>query len=126
MIEESQADIQVDPLLQQVCALDLLKFCKDVPQGNGRHIQCLRITMDNGPKQLSPDCKNMLTKRLRMYENAAKVAPPADFHELYHQVVASPAKHYFFLMILMMFGSIFVVGIFFGRAFKRHMSVKNK
>jgi Golgi apparatus protein 1 len=36
MIEESQADIQVDPLLQQVCALDLLTFCKDVPQGNGR------------------------------------------------------------------------------------------
>lgn len=36
MIEESQADIQVDPLLQQTCALDLLKFCGDVPQGNGR------------------------------------------------------------------------------------------
>lgn len=36
MIEESQADIQVDPLLQQTCALDLLKFCNDVPQGNGR------------------------------------------------------------------------------------------
>lgn len=36
MIEESQADIQVDPLLQQACALDLLKFCDNVPQGNGR------------------------------------------------------------------------------------------
>lgn len=36
MIEESQADIQVDPLLQQTCALDLLKFCDNVPQGNGR------------------------------------------------------------------------------------------
>lgn len=36
MIEESQADIQVDPLLQQTCALDLLHFCHDIPQGNGR------------------------------------------------------------------------------------------
>ena len=36
MIEESQADIQVDPLLQQACALDLLNFCNDIPQGNGR------------------------------------------------------------------------------------------
>ncbi|RZC42697.1 Golgi apparatus protein 1 [Asbolus verrucosus] len=124
MIEESQADIQVDPLLQQVCALDLLKFCKDVPQGNGRHIKCLRITMDN--KQLSSECKDMLSKRLKMYENAAQVASPADFQELYHQVVASPAKHYFFFLFLMMFGSIFVIGIFFGRAFRRHMTIKNK
>lgn len=36
MIEESQADIQVDPILQRTCALDLLKFCDGVPQGGGR------------------------------------------------------------------------------------------
>lgn len=36
MIEESQADIQVDPLLQRACALDLLKFCDGIPQGGGR------------------------------------------------------------------------------------------
>lgn len=36
MIEESQVDIQVDPLLQRTCALDLLTFCSNVPQGNGR------------------------------------------------------------------------------------------
>lgn len=36
MIQESQADIQVDPPLQKACALDLLNFCSDVPQGNGR------------------------------------------------------------------------------------------
>jgi Golgi apparatus protein 1 len=128
MIEESQADIQVDPLLQQVCALDLLTFCKDVPQGNGRRIKCLKITMDNSNNQLSPECKDMLTKRLKMYENAAQVAPPpGDFHELYKQVVSSPAKHYFFLMFFMVVGSIFVVGIFFGRALKRQQrTLKNK
>lgn len=36
MIQVFQADIQVDPLLQQVCALDLLKFCSEIQQGNGR------------------------------------------------------------------------------------------
>lgn len=36
MIEESQADIQVDPLLQQACALDLLQYCSEISQGNGR------------------------------------------------------------------------------------------
>lgn len=36
IIEESQADIQVDPLLQRACALDLLSLCQNVPQGNGR------------------------------------------------------------------------------------------
>lgn len=36
MIKESQADIQVDPPLQQACSLDLIKFCGEIPQGNGR------------------------------------------------------------------------------------------
>lgn len=36
MIEESQADIQVDPILQRACSLDLLKFCDGVPLGGGR------------------------------------------------------------------------------------------
>jgi hypothetical protein len=53
--------------------------------------------------------------------------PPGDFHELYKQVVSSPAKHYFFLMFFMVVGSIFVVGIFFGRALKRQQrTLKNK
>lgn len=38
MIEESQADIHVDPLLQQACAYDLMRLCKDVPQGNSRRM----------------------------------------------------------------------------------------
>lgn len=36
MIEESKTDIQVDPILQKACALDLLTFCNNVEQGNGR------------------------------------------------------------------------------------------
>lgn len=36
MIEESQVDIEVDPLLQRTCSFDLLVYCNNIPQGNGR------------------------------------------------------------------------------------------
>lgn len=36
MIEESKADIQIDPILQKACALDLITLCNSVEQGNGR------------------------------------------------------------------------------------------
>lgn len=36
MIQTFQADIQVDPLLQQACALDLLRYCNEIQQGSGR------------------------------------------------------------------------------------------
>lgn len=35
MIEEAKADINVDPLLQKACAVDVSKYC-DIPQGSGR------------------------------------------------------------------------------------------
>lgn len=36
LIEESKADINVDPLLQRACFLDITKYCDEVPQGAGR------------------------------------------------------------------------------------------
>lgn len=36
MIEEAKADINVDPLLQKACAVDVEKYCSNVPQGSGR------------------------------------------------------------------------------------------
>ena len=36
LIEEAKADIHVDPLLHNACALDITKFCIDIPQGAGR------------------------------------------------------------------------------------------
>ncbi|CAH0557545.1 unnamed protein product [Brassicogethes aeneus] len=125
MIVESQADIQVDPLLQRACALDLLNFCGLVPQGNGRHIQCLQSKLQRTPHEMSPICKEMLTKRLQMYKNAQN-ALPENLQQLYSQVVASPSKHYFFLVIMMLFSSIFVIGMFCGRVTRKHRLIKNK
>lgn len=36
LIEEAKADIHVDPLLQRACAVDITKYCNDIPQGAGR------------------------------------------------------------------------------------------
>lgn len=36
LIQQTKADIHVDPLLQKACAVDVSKYCSDVPQGGGR------------------------------------------------------------------------------------------
>lgn len=36
IIEETEVDIEADPLLERACALDLLKYCKDLEHGAGR------------------------------------------------------------------------------------------
>lgn len=36
LIEQTRADINVDPLLQKACAVDVSKYCSDIPQGAGR------------------------------------------------------------------------------------------
>lgn len=36
LIQEAKADIQVDPLLQRACTIDLLKYCSKVVSGDGR------------------------------------------------------------------------------------------
>ncbi|GJQ66994.1 hypothetical protein Trydic_g7986 [Trypoxylus dichotomus] len=126
LIEESQADINTDPFLQQACALDILKYCSDIPQGSGRHIKCLRLVMTDKSKDLSPECTSMFKKRIEMYRNADALIAPESLQQLYTQVVGSPVKHYFFFVILMVIGTIFVIGIFCGRVSRRHMLIKNK
>lgn len=36
LIQQTKVDIHVDPLLQKACAVDVSKYCSDVPQGDGR------------------------------------------------------------------------------------------
>lgn len=52
--------------------------------------------------------------------------PLANFNELYSQVVASPAKHYFFMVVLMVLGLFFVFGMLCGQVSRRHALTKNK
>ncbi|VEN58943.1 unnamed protein product [Callosobruchus maculatus] len=125
MIEESQADIQADPLLQKACALDLLTYCGNIEAGNGRHIQCLKTIMEDQSRPLSPKCRKKLKERINMYRNAAQVLPPSDFQELYHQVSLSPSKNYFALVLFTFLGMVFLIGVFCGRT-RRYSQLKNK
>ncbi|XP_018326849.1 Golgi apparatus protein 1 isoform X2 [Agrilus planipennis] len=122
LIEVSQADIHVDPLLQKACALDILKLCSEVPQGGGRHIKCLKTFMSD----LTFECRNMLTKRLEMYKSAEGVFPIDGLQGLYSQVAVSPAKNYLFMVMFMVIGSFFIAGLFCGRVSNKRKISKNK
>lgn len=73
MIEESRADIHVDPLLQQACQVDLMKYCSKVQSGNGRQLKCLQIVLADESQALESECKLKLQKRMEMFQNSAKV-----------------------------------------------------
>nr|XP_022918978.1 Golgi apparatus protein 1 isoform X1 [Onthophagus taurus] len=126
MIEESQADINADPLLHEACALDLLKYCSEIPQGSGRHIKCLKYVLaDPKNKPLTDECANMFKTRIEMYKQI-DYAAPENLVQLYSQVALSPAKHYFLFLIFLVISSMLMIGIFCGRVTKRHMLLKNK
>lgn len=36
IIEETEVDIEADPLLESACVIDLLKYCKELEHGAGR------------------------------------------------------------------------------------------
>lgn len=46
LIQEAKADIHVDPLLQRACTVDLLKYCSNVPSGNGRRKYSMIVFQD--------------------------------------------------------------------------------
>lgn len=49
IIEETEVDIEADPLLERACALDLLKYCKDLEHGAGRRKFCAERTESHAP-----------------------------------------------------------------------------
>ncbi|XP_001605655.2 Golgi apparatus protein 1 [Nasonia vitripennis] len=126
MLEEAKADINVDPLLQKACAVDVSKYCGMVPQGAGRQLKCLQNVLKNEEKLLLPDCYKMLSTRIEMFKNADKLAAPETFEELYDSVSRSPASRYFFIIAFTMVGFIFITGMCCGRVSRRTMLMKNK
>ncbi|CAM1322898.1 Uncharacterised protein r2_g3138 [Pycnogonum litorale] len=69
----------------------------------------------------------MLTNRKEMFEFAVVVAPVDTLNDLYDQVTNSPSKNYFFSIIMVVIGGMFIVGLLFGRVTKRVAAVsKNK
>ncbi|XP_062582222.1 Golgi apparatus protein 1-like isoform X2 [Saccostrea cucullata] len=119
VIQESQIDINVDPLLHMTCQRDLQKFCGDLDTGEGRRMACLLAELEDHPKQISEKCLKELNKRKQLWELAAQGKPIEGFHDVYQQIVASPSKNYLLFVICSIIGVFFLVGITCGRVSKR-------
>ncbi|GAB0086076.1 Golgi apparatus protein 1 [Sergentomyia squamirostris] len=127
LIQEAKADIHVDPLLQQACTADLLRYCSNIISGNGRQLRCLQTILSDESKALETNCKEKLLQRMEMFKNASPyVAAPENWSDLYAQVSTSPSKKIFFIAFLSMVGFIFIIGLFCGRATRRTIAMKNK
>lgn len=116
-------------------------------------LRCLQTILNDQSKALESDCKSKLEKRMEMFKNAAMVnfaffcfsflliilifhifsllsqlvqQAPEDLGELYSQVVTSPSKKYFLVVLMTFIGFIFIIGLFCGRVTRRTIALKNK
>ncbi|XP_078606747.1 Golgi apparatus protein 1-like isoform X10 [Branchiostoma floridae x Branchiostoma japonicum] len=127
LLQEGKADIHVDPLLHQSCALDIKHYCAGIPAGEGRQMSCLLEALEDRTVRLQRDCEEKLKSRVEMWEYAAKVAPPETFNELMVQMSASPARNYFVGVICGAVVIILCLGVLTGRMTKRvRAELKNR
>ena len=53
--------------------MDLVKFCRDVPPGEGRIFSCLVAASKEKNLYLEPECHTLLVDRMEMFGKAVKV-----------------------------------------------------
>ena len=71
----------------RACALDVSKFCRDVPHGSGQQLKCLsNIMQENSKFKLENKCDQMLRQRLQMFDMALKVVPINGVQDLWVHV----------------------------------------
>ncbi|XP_045768280.1 Golgi apparatus protein 1 [Maniola jurtina] len=126
IIEETEVDIDADPLLERSCALDLLKYCKDLEHGAGRRLKCLKIILNDSNRKLEAECQKELSSRLQMYKYVESVNVIEDLGDVYNEISSSPSKKYFLVVGISIVGLIFIFGLYCGRMTKRAMYVKRK
>ena len=54
--------------------MDLVKFCRDVPPGEGRIFSCLVAASKEKNLYLEPECHTLLVDRMEMFGKAVKVS----------------------------------------------------
>ncbi|CAG9567418.1 unnamed protein product [Danaus chrysippus] len=126
IIEETEVDIEADPLLERACALDLLKYCKDLEHGAGRRLKCLKIILNDSNRKLENECQKELSSRLEMYRYVAQVNVIENLGDVYTEISSSPSKKYFLVVGISIVGLIFIFGLYCGRMTKRAMYIKRK
>ncbi|XP_048402447.1 Golgi apparatus protein 1 isoform X1 [Stegostoma tigrinum] len=119
MLQESKADIFVDPVLHAACGLDIKHQCASILPGKGRQMSCLLEALEDKTVRLQPDCKKRLQDRLEMWSYAAKVAPAEGFADLAYQVMTSPSKNYLMGLLALGVCILFLLGMTCGRITKR-------
>ncbi|GCB74538.1 Golgi apparatus protein 1-like isoform X2 [Scyliorhinus torazame] len=119
MLQESKADIFVDPVLHAACGLDIKHQCASILPGKGRQMSCLLEALEDKTIRLQPDCKKRLQDRLEMWSYAAKVAPAEGFSDLAYQVMTSPSKNYLMGLLALGVCILFLLGMTCGRITKR-------
>jgi len=119
LIEATNIDIRADALLYKACAVDISKFCRDIPHGSGQQLKCLSNVIRDAKLRLEPKCDAMLRTRLEMFDMALKVVPINGIQDLWIHVSNSPHKNYFLLIVFTFFSMIFIVGLCCGRVTKR-------
>ena len=126
--------------------MDLVKFCRDIPPGEGRIFSCLVAASKERSLYLEPDCHRILQDRMEMFGKAVKVrtgqfvtflfiknnnnfqvAPIDSAQALYDSVLKSPHRNFLLSFVSFFIGVIFMFGLCFGRVTKRLRSeLKNK
>jgi len=129
LLQETKADIEVDPLLEKACAKDLRQHCPDVPSGDGQRMSCILAALedDNIAPHMTKDCKEKLRKRKEMWELAARIAPVETLAEIGDSILSSPHRNYFAVVLFGCLAFIFTFGLLCGRVTKRlHRQVKDR
>lgn len=127
VIESVSRDIHADPALNEACSIDLVKFCRDVPAGEGRRFGCLVVVSRQENFSLEPQCQSLLLARLAMYNQAVQVAPVDGALALYQTVMDSPHRNYFLTGGMVFILVVFFFGLCFGRVTKRvRQELKNR
>ncbi|ODN04277.1 Golgi apparatus protein 1 [Orchesella cincta] len=132
LIKSTMVDIHVDPLLNQACAMDLLRYCDNIPPGEGRLVACLFDKLDEEKTSLKghllyPKCRELLSQRSELFRLAG--ASPARLESIQDIVISvkeSPSRNYFLIVAMSVVGCIFIFGLVCGRATKRRAMSKNK
>ena len=73
-------------LFFRACAVDISKFCRDIPHGSGQQLKCLSNVIRDAKLRLEPKCDAMLRTRLEMFDMALKVVPINGIQDLWIHV----------------------------------------
>ncbi|VDP10969.1 unnamed protein product [Soboliphyme baturini] len=76
---EELIDIHLDPMLNSACAMDVKRYCNDVPSGDVNILTCLLSASRSSNVQMSIECKKKLTDRERLWQKAVSVSTTIGF-----------------------------------------------